>query len=158
MNIIRHAVVAIAFLTAAPVSSGTAVRTLGGGVFAVPSGGVDRPSSTIEDGAMAEDIASASPREIGHPRVVTVDATNGVSILAERRVGETSSSTRGASVLDADALDAKLGLGRTSTSPKTGSIKMMLSGSSNPDPFNELNAPSSRELETVRNVVNSFFS
>ena len=142
MNIIQFAFVAIELVTATPVSSGTAVRTFGG-VFAVPSGGVDRPSSTIEDGAMAKDIASASPRETGH-----ADAING---LAERRGGETSSLMRGASVLDADALNAKLGSGRMPTSPKTDSINIGRQ-------FNELNAPSSRELETVRNVVDSFFS
>ena len=147
------AITAIELVTATPVSSGTAVRTFGG-VFAVPSGGADRPSSTIEDGAMAKDIASASPRETGH-----ADAING---LAERRGGETSSLMRGASVLDADALDAKLGLGRMSTSPKTGSINIMLSASSNPNTtgrqFDEFNSPSSRELETVRNVVDSLLS
>ena len=135
---------------------------LNGREGASPSSGVDLPPSMIEDGAMAEDIASTSSREIGHLRVVNVDAINGVSILAERRGGETSSSTSGASVLDTDALDAKLGLGRTFTSPKTGSIDIMLSGASNHDPtgrqFSELTAPSSRKLATVRNVIDSFFS
>ena len=112
MNIIHFTFAAIVFVTATPVS--------------VLSGGVDRPSSTIEHGAMAKDIASASPRDIGH-----ADAING---LAGRRGGETSSLMRGASVLDADPLYAKPGLGRTSTSPKTGSIDIMVSGASNPDP------------------------
>ena len=112
MNIIHFTFAAIVFVTATPVS--------------VLSGGVDRPSSTIEHGAMAKDIASASPREIGH-----ADAING---LAGRRGGETSSSTLSASVLDAGALDAKSVLEHTSTSPKTGSMNIMLSGASDLDP------------------------
>ena len=113
-----------------------AIEPRSGRERASPSSGVDHLlSSPVDNGAMAADIASASPREIGHakPRVVNVDAITDASMQPHRSGGDTSSLTRGASVLDEDAPDAVVL--RKFTSPKTGSISIVVGGVSNPDPM-----------------------
>ena len=112
-----------------------AVKPRGGRERAFPRSGVGdhHLSSPVNDGAIAEEIAGASPYKIGHaePQVVNVNVITGAGIQPHRSGGGTSSSTRGAGVLDEDAPDAVVR--RKFTSPKTGSISIVVSSASDPN-------------------------